>query len=200
MKRLIAFLTAVLLIVSLPGCFARKLPDPAPSPGNASTQSPQEEGPSESGDSALSPDDTPSSNADGQEGEEDSVPESPAPPDEAGFFYDLENVVLYLEAYGHLPPNYITKKEAQNLGWQGGSVERCQKGAAIGGDFFGNREDSLPAVKGRRYTECDIDTEGAKNRGSKRLVFSNDGHYYYTDDHYASFTEVAVENGVVVWK
>ena len=46
----------------------------------------------------------------------------------------------------------------------------------------------MPKAKGRTYTECDIDTKGARSRGAKRIVFSNDGLIYYTDDHYESFT------------
>ena len=116
------------------------------------------------------------------------------------YYYDLENVVLYLEVYDELPPNYITKSQAQELGWEGGSVEKYQDGAAIGGDAFGNREGLLPKADGRRYTECDIDTNGYSSRGSKRLVFSNDGLYFYTSDHYESFSEVTVtEEYEVIW-
>ena len=115
-------------------------------------------------------------------------------------YYDLVNVVLYLDVYDELPPNYITKSEAQALGWEGGSVEKYKEGAAIGGDTFGNREGSLPAADGRKYTECDIDTNGYSSRGSRRLVFSNDGLYFYTSDHYESFSEVTVtENYEVIW-
>ena len=115
-------------------------------------------------------------------------------PERGNAYYDLENVVLYLDAYGELPPNYITKKEAQSLGWSGGSVDTFQKGAAIGGDRFGNYEQLLP--KGN-YTECDIDTKG-KDRGAKRLVFSDDGHYYYTSNHYGTFDEYIIVDGNVV--
>ena len=104
-------------------------------------------------------------------------------------YYDLTNVVLYLEAYGELPPNYITKNEARALGWEGGSVEKYKEGAAIGGDFFGNYEGLLPDDAGQRYTECDIDTDGYSSRGSRRLVFSDGGRYFYTSDHYESFSE-----------
>lgn len=113
-------------------------------------------------------------------------------PEYGEYYYDLENVVLYLEIYDELPPNYITKKEAEALGWEGGSVEKYKEGAAIGGDTFGNREGLLPEEKDRRYTECDIDTDGYGSRGSRRLVFSNDGLYFYTSDHYESFSEVCV--------
>ena len=119
--------------------------------------------------------------------------------DERGYYYDAEHVVLYLDAYGHLPENYITKSEARALGWEGGSVEAYQEGAAIGGDRFGNREGLLPEEPGRTYTECDINTLGADSRGAERLIFSNDGLYFYTSDHYASFTELTVDGGTVVW-
>ena len=108
------------------------------------------------------------------------------------YYYDLTNVVLYIEIYDELPSNYITKAEARELGWEGGSVENYKEGAAIGGDRFGNYEGLLPEADGRAYTECDIDTNGYSSRGSRRLVFSNDGLYFYTSDHYESFSEVTV--------
>ena len=115
-------------------------------------------------------------------------------------YYDVEHVVLYLNAFGHLPYNYITKDEARSLGWNGGSVEQVKPGAAIGGDRFGNYEGLLPKAKGRTYTECDIDTDGYSGRGSRRLIFSNDGLYFYTRDHYESFRELTVsEEGEIVW-
>ena len=121
-------------------------------------------------------------------------------PEEGGYYYDLENVVLYLHCYGQLPDNFITKDEAEALGWKGGVPEYVMEGAAIGGDKFGNREGLLPKASGRTYTECDLNTLGADERGPERLVFSNDGLYFHTEDHYASFTEVWVENGEVVEK
>ena len=121
-------------------------------------------------------------------------------PEYGEYYYDLENVVLYLEIYDELPPNYITKRQAQELGWEGGSVEKYKEGAAIGGDTFGNREGLLPKANGRSYKECDIDTNGYSSRGSRRLVFSNDGLYFYTSDHYETFSEVTVtEEYEVVW-
>ena len=108
--------------------------------------------------------------------------------DEDGWYYSAEDVALYLYTYGHLPENFITKDEARDLGWEGGSVEKYAPGCAIGGDKFGNREGLLPKEKGRQYYECDIDTNGRSSRGAKRIVFSNDGLIYYTDDHYETFT------------
>ena len=60
----------------------------------------------------------------------------------------------------------------------------------IGGDYFGNYEGLLPEASGREYRECDINTLGASSRGAERLIYSNDGLIYYTEDHYESFTLV----------
>ena len=107
--------------------------------------------------------------------------------DEDGSYTSKEEVALYIHTYGRLPDNFITKKEAQALGWPGGSLEPYAPGKCIGGSRFGNYEGLLPEKEGRTYTECDIDTLGAESRGAKRIVFSNDGLIYYTGDHYESF-------------
>ena len=111
-----------------------------------------------------------------------------APLDENGTYTTKDDVALYIYTYGHLPQNFITKNEAERLGWTGGSLEPYAPGKCIGGGRFGNYEGLLPEKPGRTYTECDIDTLGARSRGAKRIVFSNDGLIYYTDDHYESFT------------
>ncbi len=108
--------------------------------------------------------------------------------DRNGSYTTAEDVSLYLTLYGELPENFITKKEAQSLGWSGGSLEPYAPGKCIGGDYFGNYEGILP--EGREYHECDIDTLGADSRGAKRLVFSDDGLIYYTENHYESFTQL----------
>ncbi|MBR5382051.1 MAG: ribonuclease [Oscillospiraceae bacterium] len=125
-------------------------------------------------------------------------PEEPAAvPVEGEYYYELEDVILYIDRYGRLPDNFITKKAAHSAGWSGGPVDKYIAGAVIGGDRFGNSEGLLPAGK---YRECDIGTLGAKKRGARRLIYSDDGRYYYTDDHYDSFTRYAVENGAVAVK
>lgn len=108
--------------------------------------------------------------------------------DEDGWYSSKEEVALYIHLYGDLPDNYVTKDEAEDAGWSGGNAEYYTgEGTAIGGSRFGNREGLLPKEQGRTYTECDIDTVGENSRGAKRIVFSNDGLVYYTDDHYESF-------------
>jgi len=118
--------------------------------------------------------------------QEESQPQEQLPViDENGAYYSKDDVALYIHTYGHLPNNFITKNQARELGWEGGSVEDYAPGCSIGGDKFGNYEGILP--EGKKYTECDIDTLGRSSRGAKRIVFSNDGCIYYTDDHYETF-------------
>ena len=111
--------------------------------------------------------------------------------EENGTYDSKEEVAEYLSIYKKLPKNYITKKEARKLGWRGGSLEPYAPGKTIGGDRFGNREKKLPDDKGRKYYECDIDTLGARKRGAKRIIYSNDGLIYYTGNHYKSFEKTA---------
>lgn len=118
---------------------------------------------------------------------DDSIEESPYL-NENGSYTTKEDVTNYLIEYNTLPDNFITKKEARESGWSGGSLEPYAPGKCIGGDYFGNYEGTLPEVSGRTYYECDIDTLGATSRGAKRIVYSDDGQIYYTEDHYETFT------------
>lgn len=99
-----------------------------------------------------------------------------------------DDVAAYINLYGKLPPNFITKSEAQRLGWVSteGNLWDVTDRMSIGGDSFGNREGLLPDADGRRYYECDVNYSGGY-RGSERLIYSNDGLIYYTNDHYETF-------------
>jgi hypothetical protein len=99
-----------------------------------------------------------------------------------------DEVALYIHTYQELPPNYITKSEAYDLGWEPSqqNLWDVTDQKSIGGDRFMNREGLLPD---NTYFEADIDYQG-KGRNAKRLVYSDDGDIYYTDDHYASFQEL----------
>ena len=107
---------------------------------------------------------------------------------EEGTYTSKEEVAEYIAVYGHLPDNIITKKEAKALGWVSseGNLAQAAPGKSIGGDYFGNFEGILPEKEGREYHECDIDSDGGY-RGAKRIVYSNDGLVYYTEDHYETF-------------
>lgn len=108
---------------------------------------------------------------------------------ENGEYTSKDEVALYIRTYGKLPKNFITKSQAESLGWEGGPLWDYAPGKSIGGDVFSNREGLLPKKSGRTWYECDIDYDGG-SRGAKRIVFSSDGLIYYTDDHYESFTQL----------
>lgn len=109
-----------------------------------------------------------------------------------GQSYSTKNeVAAYIRQFNALPPNYLTKDEAEELGWDNseGNLWEVTDGMSIGGDFFGNREGLLPKKSGRTYYEADINYYGGF-RGAERIVYSNDGLIFYTDDHYESFEQL----------
>lgn len=110
---------------------------------------------------------------------------------EDGSYTGKDEVALYLHLFGHLPDNYITKKEARALGWDSssGNLWEVAPGKSIGGDYFGNYEGLLPEEDDRDYFECDIDYEGGR-RNAKRMIYSDDGLIFYTEDHYESFEQL----------
>ena len=187
---ILSLLLALLLLASLFGCVKKTAPEPSQQsgdidgpvytlePATASAAAPEPDAPVPTPAPTDAPTDAPTAEP----------TDTPCPVSEDGEYWTKDEVALYIHLYGHLPKNYITKEEAEDLGWPGGSLEPYAPGCSIGGGYFGNYEGLLPKKKGRRYTECDIDTRGKKSRGAKRIVFSNDGLIYYTDDHYESFT------------
>ena len=183
MKKIVSLLLALLLAMTLAACGAQstetQVPDAPAQEETALPETPEEALPAPEEQTEAEPAAPPEEEAEAPE--EDMLPED-------GTYTSAEDVALYIHQYGHLPDNFITKKQAEKLGWQGGSLEPYVPGKCIGGSRFGNYERLLPEKEGRSYTECDIDTLGASKRGAKRIVFSNDGLIYYTDDHYESFT------------
>ena len=157
------------------------------------TASPSSEAPKSSG--------IPSSSSSVSVSESSSVSESPSqaveeehdsPSVEEDVCYsDRDSVALYLHTFGKLPGNFITKKEASALGWDSkkGNLWEVAEGMSIGGDSFGNREGLLPADKGRKWYECDINYQGGY-RGAERILYSSDGLVYYTGDHYQTYTQL----------
>lgn len=111
--------------------------------------------------------------------------------EENEYYYNTEDVALYIHTYNKLPENFITKSEANEMGWdsQTGNLWEVANAYVIGGDNFGNREKLLPTKEGRKYFEADVNYEGGY-RGAERLVYSNDGLIFYTEDHYESFEQL----------
>lgn len=192
-QRVLLLPLLLLLIACLGGC-GRKESRQEPRE-TVTAQAPQMQGLEET-DGGTEDDEAESSVDSGQEQEDDrgegSGQEAPDPGSggsqgeisENGVYTTAEDVALYLHTYGRLPLNFMTKKEARAKGWTHGSLEEYAPGMCIGGDFFGNYEGVLPEGN---YHECDINTLGADSRGPERLVYSDDGRIYYTNDHYESF-------------
>lgn len=129
--------------------------------------------------------------AESSDGELLGRPQKGADISEEGSYTGKEEVSLYLHLYNHLPDNYITKREAKSLGWDSskGNLWDVAPGKSIGGDHFGNYEGLLPEDEDRDYFECDIDYEGGR-RNAKRIIYSDDGLIFYTEDHYESFEQL----------
>ena len=110
---------------------------------------------------------------------------------EDGSYTSRDEVALYLHTYGKLPKNFISKKEAEEQGFRFGEGDfgEAFPGMSVGGSRFGNYDGKLSDKSGRRYYECDIDYTGGR-RNAKRLVYSNDGLIFYTEDHYKTFTQL----------
>ncbi len=125
--------------------------------------------------------------------------ETPAPDEEEfiptpvpeGPIIDPQSIADYVFAHGELPENFLTKAEARKLGWDSSrnDLSDVAPGMSIGGDRFGNYEGRLPVVKGRQYYEADCYYTGG-NRNAYRIIYDNEGHVWYTADHYETFTEL----------
>lgn len=167
-KRWIRFFTAflVLCMTLFGGCGAAEGEQPA-------QPSPQAQGQTEYQDEADAP-----------ENDTEGIAED-------GSYTAPEDVALYLHTYEKLPGNFITKKDAEALGWDSkkGNLWEVAEGKSIGGDRFGNYEGLLPEKDGLTYKECDVNYEGGF-RGAERLIYSNQGDIYYTGDHYESFEQL----------
>lgn len=56
------------------------------------------------------------------------------------------------------------------------------------GTVFQNRERRLPVRERGYWREYTVPTPGEFDRGARRIVHGRGDEFYYTDDHYASFT------------
>ena len=176
-KKIMALVCCLLLILSLVAGCGSKQEAPKSQPSQQTTMVERQQGLQLSGD-----EDTTAANVKANS-QKISVSRDRA-------YTDKVHVAAYLNEFSKLPHNYITKGEAKKLGWKTkGSLDEVAPGKSIGGDRFGNYEGLLPKAKNRNWKECDIDYVRG-NRNAKRILYSNDGLIYYTDDHYKSFTRL----------
>ena len=90
-----------------------------------------------------------------------------------------------------LPDYYVTKEDAKAKGYRRNknNLADVLPGYMIGGSEFLNDSGKLPNAPDRRWYEADIDyTYGRRN--IKRVLFSDDGLIFITEDHYQAFYEI----------
>ena len=127
-------------------------------------------------------------NAAGKKNRNTAAPETTVTP---GPMEAAQEIADYIFEHGELPETFIRKQAAERLGWDSryNYLSDVAPGMSIGGDYFGNYEERLPVVKGRKYYEADCFYKGGK-RNAYRIIYSNDGHVWYTGDHYETFIEL----------
>ena len=81
-------------------------------------------------------------------------------------------------------------RKTYRLIFQGGPFAHDKDGAV-----FGNRERLLPAARRGYWREYTVETPGARNRASRRIVCGGSqptrpDACYYTSNHYASFWKI----------
>jgi guanyl-specific ribonuclease Sa len=170
-----ARISAILFLFIFAGCQAPNIIAPSETP-NTSISAPKEG-------TTVNPT---------QKEQQPSKTETTAAKVKKGQNYSTKNeVAAYIHEFKELPPNFITKKEAEKLGWDNskGNLWKVTDKKSIGGDSFGNFEGVLPKASGRKYYECDINYKGGY-RGAERIVYSSDGLIFYTNDHYKTFEKL----------
>jgi len=181
---------ALTLAFALSFCACSDLADAAPSEAADAVLSQAQSALDEAAQSSTAADSEAVSSADEQDNQEEVGLKEQALAED-GWYYSRDDVALYLHTYNHLPTNYLTKNEAEALGWNNkeGNLWDVADGYCIGGNRFGNYEGKLPEKSGRTWHECDVNYQGGY-RGSDRLLYSTDGLIYYTEDHYNTFTQL----------
>ncbi len=114
------------------------------------------------------------------------------PLDPDGAFNEPYDVALYLDTFDELPDNYITLEEAKDAGYDPDeeNLWDVTDDKNIGGDPFDASDiDALPDENGRSYYTADVNVEDGI-RGEERLVYSDDGLVYHTEDGYETFEQI----------
>jgi RHS repeat-associated protein len=96
------------------------------------------------------------------------------------------------KAIPKVPGRNLPFEDAGRLNEVNKTLDRIESGGPFpykqDGAVFRNKEGRLPEGNFREHT---VDTPGASNRGSRRIVQEIDnGKTYYTDDHYQNFIQI----------
>ena len=98
---------------------------------------------------------------------------------------------VWLMYRNRLPDYYVTKDVAKANGYRRNkhNLADVLPGYMIGGDEFLNDAGKLPTKADRKWYEADLDYTYGK-RNIKRILFSNDGLIFISEDHYQTFYEL----------
>ena len=109
---------------------------------------------------------------------------------EAQVINTFDGVADYLQTYHKLPDNYITKSEAQALGWVASKgIWRTSPRGKASAETSSQTGKANSCKSGRTWREADINyTSGFRN--SDRILYSSDWLIYKTTDHYQTFTKM----------
>ena len=93
-----------------------------------------------------------------------------------------------LVAIGTVPLAKLPPEAKTTIGLieRGGPFPYPQKDGTV----FGNFEKRLPIAARGYYREYTVPTPGARNRGARRIIATQQREYYYTGDHYATFAKI----------
>ena len=197
MKKILTHMALVLFTalfaLTLAGCFGQNAPSTS-SGAAASASSVEASGGVSSSSATSSASSAASGLGESQAGSQASASAADAfgiTVEKDGEYSDKDHVALYIHTYGALPSNYVSKTKARKAGWVNtkGNLWDVLPGKSIGGSGFHNDDGKLPDARGREWFECDIDYEGGF-RNAKRIVYSDDGLIFYTDDHYKTFQQL----------
>lgn len=97
----------------------------------------------------------------------------------------------WLKHYRKLPEYYISKQEAEQLGYKPflGNLWQVLPKKMITKGVYHNRNRHLPSAPGRVWYEADINYVRGW-RGTDRILYSSDGLIFVTYDHYLTFYEI----------
>ena len=89
-----------------------------------------------------------------------------------------------------LPEYYISKDDLLSKGcYYGKDPSKYAPGTMVFGGIFRNDDGLLPEKEGRVWFEADINYISGRRNGH-RLLWSNDGLFFVTYNHYQTFIEV----------
>jgi len=112
---------------------------------------------------------------------------------QAGPASALQNSCGDLSGFSHVKLSALPAQatDTYNLIQKGGPFPYPKNDGVV----FTNREGVLPSCSSSYYHEYTVITPGAPTRGTRRIITGQGGEYFYTGDHYKTFSVIDVNGG-----